>query len=119
MNALSTTLLALGYGASLLLLLQRERVRALLAPAGLVGRASLTNYIAQSVVWGFVFYGYGLGLFGRLGAAVALPMGVALYVAQGMLSRWWLRRHRFGPLEGLWRTLTYGRSAVQSPKIFR
>ena len=69
---------------------------------------AFTNYVMQSVVLGFLF-GYGLGLFGRMGATPALALGIALYVAQWVLSKWWLRRHRFGPVEWLWRTLMYGR----------
>jgi uncharacterized protein len=67
-----------------------------------------TNYLAQSLVFGWLFYGYGLGLFGHVGAAAALAFGVAVYAAQAISSRWWLKRFKFGPVEWLWRTLMYG-----------
>ncbi|MBL0160138.1 MAG: DUF418 domain-containing protein [Bryobacterales bacterium] len=72
------------------------------------GRMALTNYLTQSVVFSFVFYGYGLGLFGRLDVWPTALGGVIFYVAQLVLSRAWLRRFPFGPVEWLWRRLTYG-----------
>jgi len=74
-----------------------------------LGQMALTNYLLESVVLGFMFYGYGLGLFGRIGSAPAVVIGVALYVGQLFFSRFWLRHYRFGPVEWLWRSLTYGR----------
>jgi uncharacterized protein len=70
---------------------------------------AFTNYIAQSVVFGLVFFGYGLGQFGSLRSAPVFAIGLAVYVAQVQLSRLWLLHYRFGPLEWLWRTLMYGR----------
>jgi uncharacterized protein len=60
------------------------------------------------VVFGWIFYGYGLGLFGQLGTARALAIGTAVYVAQILFSAWWLRHYCYGPVEWLWRTLMYG-----------
>lgn len=84
----------------------RSRAVTSLAAAG---QMALTNYLMESIVLGFVFYGYGFGLFGRLGPAAAALIGVALYVAQFAMSVAWLQRFRFGPVEWLWRSLTYGR----------
>ncbi len=69
---------------------------------------AFTNYLAQSLIFGWAFYGYGFGFFGRLGASTALAFGVAVYGAQVIFSRWWLTRYNFGPVEWLWRTLMYG-----------
>lgn len=69
---------------------------------------AFTNYIVQSIVLGFVFFGYGLGLFGRIGATAGFFLGVALYLVQMLASRWWLARYRFGPIEWLWRASMYG-----------
>ena len=101
-------LLAAGYAAALLLLLRREEVREAMRPFADLGRMAFTHYIVQSLVFGFVFYGYGLGLFGRLGTLQALAIGVTLYALQVAASRWWLARYRYGPLEWAWRSLTYG-----------
>ena len=69
---------------------------------------AFTNYIVQSVGFGWLFYGYGLGLFGRLGVATALAIGTSVYVGQIVFSAHWLLHYRFGPLEWLWRSAMYG-----------
>ena len=76
---------------------------------------AFTNYLAQSVILGWIFYGYGLGLFGRLGVTSALTIGLAVYFVQVPFSAWWLARYRYGPVEWLWRTLMYG--AAQPMKL--
>jgi uncharacterized protein len=68
---------------------------------------ALSNYLLQSVVCTWIFYGYGLGYFERLPRAWQVPFAIALFVAQVLLSHAWLRRYRFGPMEWLWRSLTY------------
>ena len=67
------------------------------------------NYLTQSVIFSALFYGFGFGLFGRLGSAVAALLGLVVFAAQLAASDWWLERFRFGPTEWLWRSLTYGR----------
>lgn len=95
--------LSLGYLATVVLAADRLRW---LAPAG---RMALTNYLVQSVFWTFVFYGYGLGLWGQV-PRVWHPLLVILFFAiQVAFSHWWLARFRFGPAEWLWRSLTYWR----------
>jgi uncharacterized protein len=101
--------LALGYGAGLVLLFERPGARRVLQPLAPLGRMALTNYLGQSVIFGFVFYGYGLGQFGKMSVTHAALLGVAVYVAQAVASAWWLRRFRFGPVEWIWRGATYGR----------
>ena len=54
------------------------------------------------------FRGVGLGLGGTIGPTLYLPLGVAIYLAQLVASRAWLGRFQYGPLEWLWRMLTYG-----------
>ncbi len=105
-SAGAPVLLALAYVSGLLLWLNPRRAPTLPGFAA-AGRMALTNYLLQSILLGFVFYGYGFGLFGRIGSAGAACIGVALYAAQLRLSRWWLGRFRFGPFEWLWRSLTY------------
>jgi uncharacterized protein len=83
--------------------------RGALRPLAAVGRMAFTNYILQSLIFGMVFFGFGFGMFGRLGATHALLIGTAVYALQAILSIYWLKHHQFGPLEWLWRSLTYGR----------
>ena len=107
-------ILALGYAATVLALIAAGGWR-LFAWAAPLGRMAFTNYLLQSLIFGWIFYGYGLGLFGSLGIAAASAMGIGVYAFQVLLSRWWLRRFRFGPVEWLWRTLMYG--TVQPMRI--
>jgi uncharacterized protein len=71
------------------------------------GRMALTNYLLQSVIFGFVFYSYGLGLYGRIGVVATLLGGVFVYCIQLAMSDWWLKRFRFGPCEWVWRSVSY------------
>jgi uncharacterized protein len=105
---LGTILLALGYGALILAIANLASGKALLGWAAPLGRMAFTNYLAQSLIFGWIFYGYGLGLFGSIGAAKAFAIGLAVYIAQVFFSAWWLGRYRYGPVEWLWRTLMYG-----------
>jgi uncharacterized protein len=77
-------------------------------PVAALGQMALTNYITQSIILSLIFYSYGLGLFGQLGSATAALIGVIIYSGQLVFSRVWLQRFRFGPLEWVWRSLTYG-----------
>lgn len=97
------------YAAALLLLLERPGWSERLAWLAAVGRLALTNYLGHSLVMAFLFYGFGLGLLGRVGAAFCLALSLALYAALAALSAAWLRAFRFGPVEWLWRSLTYGK----------
>jgi uncharacterized protein len=71
---------------------------------------AFTNYLLQSLIFCWIFFGYGLGQFGRMSATMAFALGVAVYAAQMALSRRWLAHYRFGPVEWLWRTLMYGQA---------
>jgi len=72
-----------------------------------VGRMAFTNYILQSVICTFIFYGFGLGLFGAVERSAQILIVFAIWSLQLILSPLWLARYRFGPLEWLWRSLTY------------
>lgn len=108
-------LLALTYMAGLTLLSERPGWPGRLAPLGIVGRMPLTNYLMQSVIATTIFYSYGLGLFGKVGPAVGLLISLAIFAVQVVYSRWWLARFRFGPLEWVWRTVTYGHRPRANP----
>ena len=102
-------ILSAGYVSGLALLFLDEDRRRLLLPFAAVGRMALTDYLMQSVLCTLFFYHYTTGLFGRIGPAVGLVPTVILYGAQVAFSNWWLKRYRFGPMEWLWRGLTYGK----------
>jgi uncharacterized protein len=87
-------------------LLNAERLR-WLAP---VGQMALSNYLTQSLVCTTLFYGYGFGLYDRLAPVVTLALVGLIYGIQVLVSTWWMRRFRFGLMEWLWRSLTYGQA---------
>ncbi|HEX2488364.1 MAG TPA: DUF418 domain-containing protein, partial [Blastocatellia bacterium] len=101
-------LLALAYAAGLFIWLRSPRSGPIISTISAAGQMALSNYLAQSVILSFIFYSYGFGLFGRLGSAVAAILCLIIYAGQLMLSRAWLSHYRFGPIEWLWRSLTYG-----------
>jgi len=107
---LATVTLAFAYGASIIGLASTQPGSKLLGWAAPLGRMAFTNYLVQSLIFSWVFYGYGFGLFGQVAASAALAFGVVVYVVQVFFSRWWLLRYSFGPVEWLWRTLMYGRA---------
>ncbi len=116
---LAMVVLAMGYGALVLALVQHRLAGQLLKVLAPLGRMAFTNYIMQSVIFGFIFFGYGLGYFGRLGAAQVLPIGIAVYVAQILFSTWWLANFQYGPLEWLWRTLMYSVKQPMRRQVIR
>ena len=81
-----------------------RRVLHQLAP---YGRMSLTNYLSQSLIGGFLFYHWGLELYKYTGITVCFLMGIGIFLIQFFFCRWWLRSHRQGPLEWLWKKATW------------
>lgn len=84
-----------------------ERVRKVLKHLCVFGRMSLTNYLLQSVVGCYIFYGYGLSFYRRVGITYAVLIGFGMVVCQYLFCRWWFRSHTRGPLESLWKKLTW------------
>lgn len=71
------------------------------------GRMSLTNYISQSIIGVAVYYGFGLSMYKYAGATGSLLIALLIFTVQLIFSRWWLARHKQGPLEFLWRKGTW------------
>ena len=71
------------------------------------GRMSMSNYIMQSIVGSFIYYGFGLGLYRYTGATYSILIGVVLAILQGIFSNYWMKNHRQGPLETIWHKLTW------------
>lgn len=90
------------YGAWVLLYAEKL---ASLAP---VGQMALTNYLSHSVICTTIFYGYGFGLYDKLAPTVTALLVFVIYGAQIIISRWWMNRFRFGVMEWVWRSATYG-----------
>ncbi len=73
------------------------------------GRMALTNYLAQSLIATTLFFSYGFGLYGKVNIWQGMILTLAIYLVQVIWSHYWLKYYRFGPMEWLWRTLTYGK----------
>jgi uncharacterized protein len=75
-----------------------------------VGRMALTSYVSHSIICGIVFYGLGFGLYGEMARHELYYVVFAIWIFQLIISPIWLKYYRFGPLEWLWRSLTYLKS---------
>jgi uncharacterized protein len=96
-----------GYFGLIMALLTAQKWRKRLAVFIPMGRMALTNYIMHSVILSSIFYGYAGGYFGGISRAPQMLIAFAIIVLQLRLSRWWLNHYAFGPLEWLWRCLSY------------
>jgi uncharacterized protein len=72
-----------------------------------VGQMAFTNYITQSIICNFIFLGYGFSMYGKLQRYELYYIVFSIWVFQLIVSPIWLKYFRFGPLEWLWRSLTY------------
>jgi uncharacterized protein len=108
-NEFGRLLLAIGHIAVVMLVVQAGVLGWLTPALAAVGQTALTNYIGTSIVCTLLFNGYGFDLFGRLSRAQLLIVVVAVWSVQLIVSSIWLRYFRFGPIEWLWRSLTYCR----------
>ncbi|MEM7077448.1 MAG: DUF418 domain-containing protein [Pseudomonadota bacterium] len=99
--------MALGYLGLIGWIVEKGSLARLRRALANVGRMALTNYLMHSVICLFVFTGAGLGLVGEFSRAGLYPVVLAIWVLQLWLSTFWLSRYRYGPVEWLWRALTY------------
>ena len=103
--ALGVVPLGLAYAASFALLWPRARsvLRHFSAP----GRTALTNYLGHTIFGIVIFYGVGFGLYRSVGPWTFSGIALLIYFALAVASQLWLRRFPQGPMEALWRRLTY------------
>ena len=107
---------ALGYLGLVMLAVRRGFLPGLQARLAAVGRMAFTNYLLQTVLCTTIFYGHGLGLFASAERYQQLLIVFGVWALQLWLSPIWMRRYSYGPLEWLWRTLTYGRLPRATPR---
>jgi uncharacterized protein len=100
--------LGLAYIAIFVLLFQLSFWKRWMSPLIALGRMALTNYLLQTFVAIILFYGIGFGIGPRFGLVGTLPAFAAILTIQIALSQWWLVRFDFGPVEWIWRCLSYG-----------
>lgn len=107
--------LTVGWAAGLLWLIGQHRDHPLIARVAAAGRAAFSNYLGTSLLMTFVFYGWGLGLFGKVDRASSMLFVFATWGIMLLWSKPWLERFRFGPAEWLWRSLA--RRSVQPMRL--
>ena len=113
----SQLLMTIGYAALLIGLIRRFAASGWMQRVAAVGRAAFSNYLGTSVVMTFLFYGWGLGLYGSVGRAELYLFVVAAWALMLLWSAPWLRHFRYGPLEWLWRSLA--RRSLQPMRLQR
>ncbi|PFK37766.1 hypothetical protein COI93_14790 [Bacillus cereus] len=99
--------MTLFYGSSILLLFHYKKASRLLKYMANMGKMSVSNYLAQSIIATTIFYAYGLGLYGKIGYFFGIVLTIVIYVIQLYASTYWLQRYRMGPIEYIWRLGTY------------
>lgn len=102
-------MMSIFYICSIVLLYRSGMFKRLLNMFRITGRMAFTNYLTQSVISTLIFYSYGLGLYGKYGPLTGVMIAVIIFGLQVLFSTWWLRNYKMGPLEWIWRTLTYGK----------
>jgi uncharacterized protein len=116
-HLVAVLILSTGYVAALVVGFESGSLRTWLAPFAWAGRMALTNYLAQSLVIGYVLFGVGpgLNLAGKIGTCALTFIVIIVFGLQILISRWWLSRYQYGPVEWVWRALTYGGKWGQTP----
>ncbi|XRD25679.1 DUF418 domain-containing protein [Lysinibacillus fusiformis] len=100
-------ILSVGYVAVIVLLCLLPIVPKLLSPFGKIGRMSLTMYIMQSIIGTCLFYQFGFGWYGKVSVETGVFIAIGIIVVQMIIAEIWLTKWKQGPLEALWRKLTY------------
>lgn len=100
-------IVALSYIMFFVILCEDQTVRKILTPLQSIGKLSLTTYISQSIICIIIFYGVGLNYYGKLPVLTIYIIGIVIYCVQLILSYLYLLKFKQGPLEKLWRKVTY------------
>ena len=108
-NSISNLFQVLVYIIGFLLLLTVNRIRPFLLPLANIGRTALTVYLTHTIVFSFLFYSFGLKLYASLVPTQLLVIALALFFVDVILSILWLKYFQYGPLEWVWRSLTYNK----------
>jgi uncharacterized protein len=104
---LAGPLLSMGYLGGIAVAVEKGWLPKVMRALANTGRMALTNYLTQSLIATTIFYYYGFGLFGQTTATQRIGIVFVVYLAQVAFSSFWMRHFQFGPMEWLWRTLTY------------
>ena len=109
LNSIGSLLMCMGCFFMLRSLWALDWGRKLMRPLAAPGRMALSNYLSQSIICTAIFYGYGLGFYQQMPRAWHILFAILLFGLQVLFSHWWLNRFTMGPVEYLWRWMTYGK----------
>ncbi len=107
------SLQAIAYGGFLALICSVPVVSKILSPIGKVGRMSMTIYLMQSIIATTILYSYGFALYGRIDVGTGTWLAIGIYVLQVIFAEIWFTKFKQGPVEFLWRKLTYSNSLIK------
>ena len=107
--AIGVVPMSFAYAATIALVWNKNRQKSWLNSVIPVGKMALTNYLMQTVFSIFIFFGIGLGMGGKMGYAYTVLVVLGVYAIQIIYSTIWFKYFNFGPLEWIWRQLTYGK----------
>ena len=108
-NYWGSLFLCIAYISILMIFVNSNILKSLKNRFAAVGRMALTNYISQSIICTLLFFGIGFGLFGQIDRWLQIILVFLIWIIQLIWSKPWLEKFRFGPLEWLWRSFTYGK----------
>ena len=111
-NYWGSLFIAFGYICIIMLWVKGSFLPKIKSRLAAVGRMALTNYLAQSIICVFLFYGIGLGWFGDVERIWQIAIVLIIWILQILWSKPWLQKFRFGPFEWLWRSLSYRKRQV-------
>lgn len=102
-------ILAIAYIAIIVLLMSNQTIAKWLKPMASAGRMSITIYLSQSIIGTLIFYSYGFGLYGEMSMSMGTWLAIGIFIMQVIIAELWLSKWKQGPVEKIWRLLTYGR----------
>ncbi|PQZ56658.1 hypothetical protein CQZ94_11920 [Bacillus sp. MYb209] len=106
-DSLTPVTMTFFYGSTIILLFHYKKVARLLTYMANMGKMSVSNYLAQSIIATTIFYAYGFGLYGKIGYFFGILLTIGIYTIQLLVSTYWLQKYRMGPVEYIWRLGTY------------
>ena len=108
-NYIASVLVSIGYIGLIMLICKSTGFNGFKYVFSAVGKMAFTNYILMSLICSFLFYGHGLGLYGQVERTNQILLVLGIWIFIMIISPLWLKYFRFGPMEWLWRSLTYWR----------
>ncbi|MBK3494877.1 DUF418 domain-containing protein [Viridibacillus sp. YIM B01967] len=110
-------ILAVGYAGLIVLLCQIPNFTKIFSPVAKAGRMSMTTYLMQSIIGTFIFYHFGLGLYGKIGVDTVTWLAVGIFVLQVVFAELWFLKFKQGPVEAVWKRITYGKKIQKKEEI--